>query len=127
MAIATPIGMSISEAAEATGLTAHTLRYYERAGLMLDAVSRASSSHRRYGDGEIRWVVMLTKLRATGMPIRRMREYVELVREGDGNELERVELLEAHRRDVLAQLERMHADLDAIDRKIAAYREREGC
>jgi DNA-binding transcriptional MerR regulator len=125
MAIATPIGMSISEAAGATGLTAHTLRYYERAGLMLDPVARASSSHRRYGEGEIRWVVMLTKLRATGMPIRRMREYVELARAGDGNERERIELLEAHRLEVLERLDRMQHDLAAIDRKIQAYRERE--
>jgi DNA-binding transcriptional MerR regulator len=127
MAIATPIGMSISEAAEATGLTAHTLRYYERAGLMLDAVSRASSSHRRYGEGEIRWVLLLTKLRATGMPIRRMREYAELARAGDGNERERVELLEAHRLEVLERLDQMRHDLAAIDHKIHMYREREAC
>jgi DNA-binding transcriptional MerR regulator len=127
MAVAAPIGISISDAAEATGLSTHTLRYYERAGLMLDSVSRASSSHRRYRDDEIRWLQLLTKLRATGMPIRRMREYVELVREGEGNEPARIELLEAHRRDVLVQLEQMGRDLDAITRKIEAYREREAC
>ncbi len=116
--------LSISDAAHATGLSVHTLRYYERAGLMLDPVERApSSSHRRYGEDEIRWVTLLTRLRATGMPIRRIREYAELVRAGDGNEDERLALLEAHRAAVLEQLEVMRANLDAIEFKIERYRE----
>ena len=116
--------LSISDAARATGVSTHTLRYYERAGLMLDRVERASSSHRRYTDDEVRWVVLLTKLRSTGMPIRRMREYADLVRAGDGNEAERLALLEAHRAAVLEQLEAMRSNLDAIDRKIELYRDR---
>jgi DNA-binding transcriptional MerR regulator len=116
--------LSISAAARVTGLSAHTLRYYERAGLMLDHVGRASSSHRRYSDDDIRWVVLLTKLRATGMPIRRVREYADLVRAGDGNEAERLALLEAHREAVLEQLEAMRRNLEAIDTKIALYREK---
>jgi DNA-binding transcriptional MerR regulator len=118
--------LSISDAARATGVSAHTLRYYERAGLMLDRIGRASSSHRRYSDEEIRWIVLLTKLRATGMPIRRIREYAELVRAGDGNEAERLALLEAHRAAVLEQLAAMRRNLDAIDHKIAIYSERLG-
>jgi DNA-binding transcriptional MerR regulator len=113
--------LSISDAAEATGLSTHTLRYYERAGLMLDRVERAPSSHRRYTEADIRWVTLLTKLRSTGMPIRRMRDYAELVRAGDGNEAERLALLQSHRRAVLEQLETMHRNLAAIDHKIAIY------
>jgi DNA-binding transcriptional MerR regulator len=113
-----PTGLGISDAARATGVSAHTLRYYERAGLMLDRVGRASSSHRRYTDDEIRWVVLLTKLRSTGMPIRRMREYAALVRAGDGNEAERLALLEEHRAAVRA------LRLVAVDHKIEIYRER---
>ncbi len=115
--------LSISDAAHATGLSVHTLRYYERAGLMLDPVERAPSSHRRYTEDEIRWVTLLTRLRATGMPIRRIREYADLVRAGDGNEDERLALLEAHRTAVLEQLEVMRANLDAIEFKIERYRE----
>ena len=118
--------LSISDAARATGVSAHTLRYYERAGLMLDRIGRASSSHRRYSDEDIRWVVLLTKLRSTGMPIRRMREYAELVRAGDGNEAERLALLEAHRAAVVEQLEAMRHNLEAIDFKIDLYRGRLG-
>ena len=115
--------LSISDAAHATGLSVHTLRYYERAGLMLDPVERAPSSHRRYTEDEIRWVTLLTRLRATGMPIRRIRDYADLVRAGDGNEDERLALLEAHRAAVLEQLEVMRANLDAIEVKIERYRE----
>jgi len=115
--------LSISDAADATGLTVHTLRYYERAGLMLDPVERAPSSHRRYTEDEIRWVTLLTRLRATGMPIRRIRDYADLVRAGDGNEDERLALLEAHRTAVLEQLEVMRANLGAIEFKIERYRE----
>jgi len=118
--------LSISDAAEVTGLSAHTLRYYERAGLMLDPVGRAPSSHRRYSESEIRWVTLLSRMRATGMPIRRIREYAELVRSGDGNEDQRLALLEAHRDAVLAQLDAMRRNLEAIDYKIEVYRERLG-
>jgi DNA-binding transcriptional MerR regulator len=115
--------VSISDAAHATGLSVHTLRYYERAGLMLDRVERAPSTHRRYTEAEIRWVTLLTKLRSTGMPIRRIREYAELVREGEGNEDERLALLEAHRDAVIEQLEAMRRNLEAIDHKIEIYRD----
>ena len=118
--------LSISDAAQLTGLSAHTLRYYERAGLMLDPVERAPSTHRRYSDAEIRWVTLLTRMRATGMPIRRIREYAELVRAGEGNEAERLALLETHREAVLEQLDAMRRNLDAIDHKIELYRERLG-
>jgi DNA-binding transcriptional MerR regulator len=119
--------LSISDAALATGVSVHTLRYYERAGLMLDAVGRASSSHRRYTEDEVRWVVLLTRLRATGMPIRRVRAYADLVRSGAGNEDERLSLLEAHREAVVAQIAEMQRSLEAIDAKIELYRERIGC
>jgi DNA-binding transcriptional MerR regulator len=127
MAAVTDTGtLSISEAARATGLSAHTLRYYERAGLMLDRVGRADSSHRRYTAQDIGWVELLTKLRGTGMPIRTMRRYAELVRDGDGNENERLALLEEHRRSVLEQLREVRSNLETIDAKISIYRDKIG-
>ena len=112
--------LTISEAAERTGLTRHTLRYYERDGLML-GVGRAGSGHRRYSERDLGWIELITKLRATGMPIREVRRYAELVRAGDGNEDERLSLLRAHRARVLAQLDTMATYLDAIDMKISYY------
>jgi DNA-binding transcriptional MerR regulator len=114
--------LSISDAAERTGLSTHTLRYYEREGLMLGGVGRASSTHRRYSDADITWVEFLTKLRSTAMPISRIREYVDLVRQGDGTTPARLELLLKHRESVIAQLDEMTRSLAAIDYKISTYR-----
>ncbi|MFH8250954.1 MerR family transcriptional regulator [Microbacterium sp. B2969] len=114
-------GVSISEAAAATGLSTHTLRYYERAGLMLEPVDRASSTHRRFSDADIAWVQFLTRLRSTGMPIATIREYTELVRQGDATVGARRELLVRHRIAVLAQLDDITGSLAAIDIKIALY------
>ena len=117
-------GVAISDAAAATGLSTHTLRYYERAGLMLDPVERSSSTHRRYGDADIAWVQFLTRLRSTGMPIATIREYTELVRRGDETVDARRELLVRHRVTVLHQLDDITASLAAIDIKIAIYEEK---
>ena len=114
--------MSISDVAERTGLTTHTLRYYEREGLMLTPVGRASSTHRRYTEADVTWVTFLTKLRSTAMPIATMRQYVVLARDGDGTQAERLELLLLHRMAVVRQLEEMTASLAAIDYKIDLYR-----
>ncbi|HEX3678512.1 MAG TPA: MerR family transcriptional regulator [Galbitalea sp.] len=116
------VSLSISEAAERTGLSTHTLRYYEREGLMLGGVGRASSTHRRYSDADISWVEFLTKLRSTSMPIVKVREYVDLVRQGDVSTPARLALLLAHRKSVIAQLDEMSKSLAAIDYKIATYR-----
>jgi DNA-binding transcriptional MerR regulator len=117
----TSTDLTISEVAEITGLSTHTLRYYERAGLMLNSVGRASSSHRRYTEEDLAWVVFLTKLRSTSMPIARVREYVELVRRGDETTRERLELLRRHRITVAAQLDEITRSLAVIDTKIAIY------
>src|SRR3954453_8062328 len=121
--IEAPTGtFSISQAALATGLTAHTLRYYERAGLMLDPVERALSSHRRYSERDLAWLVLLTRLRRTGMSLRDMRAYAALVRAGDGNERERLPLLETHRSQVRSRFRETQQHRGAIDDKIALYR-----
>jgi len=122
----THTAMSISDVAERTGLTTHTLRYYEREGLMLAPVERASSSHRRYTEADVTWVTFLTKLRSTAVPIGTMRQYVVLARQGAGTEAERLELLLLHRMAVVRQLEEMTASLAAIDYKIDLYRHSAG-
>jgi DNA-binding transcriptional MerR regulator len=117
--------LTIADAAAEAGVSVHTLRYYERAGL-LTPIERNGSGHRRFTPEDVEWVVVCTKLRATGMPIRRIREYAELVREGDGNERERLALLEAHREDVRKRLREVRKNLELIDYKIGLYRERLG-
>ena len=117
-----PTLLTIAEAAARTGLAATTLRYYERAGLLLAPVGRAPSRHRRYSADDLRWVEMLTCLRATGMPIRTLRAYAALVRAGAGSEAQRMALLEAHRAEVRAAMAETRRHLEAIERKIDLYR-----
>ena len=116
-------GLTIADAARASGLSTYTLRYYERAGL-IDDVGRAGSGHRRYSDEDLAWIEVLQCLRATGMPIRDIRRYADLVRAGDGNEVQRLALLEEHRSAVRARLADVRGHLAFIDRKIAIYEER---
>jgi DNA-binding transcriptional MerR regulator len=117
--------LTVAEAAREAGVSAHTLRYYDRAGL-LAPIERNGSGHRRFSADDIEWVVMITRLRATGMPIRRIREYAELVWAGEGNERERLALMEAHREQVLEQLAEIQRNLELIDFKIGLYRGRLG-
>ena len=70
--------------------------------------------------------MIVTRLRATGMPIRMIRRYAELVRAGDGNEAERLEILEAHRAEVVAKIDELQQNLELIDYKLGLYRERCG-
>lgn len=123
MATATDTSLTIAEAATQAGVSVHTLRYYERAGL-LTPIERNGSGHRRFTPEDVEWIVVCTRLRATGMPIRRIRDYAELVREGDGNEADRLALLEAHREEVRERLAEVSRNLELIDYKIGFYRER---
>jgi DNA-binding transcriptional MerR regulator len=116
-------GLTIADAVRATGVSAYTLRYYERVGL-IDGVERAGSGHRRYNDEDLAWIEVLQCLRATGMPIRRVLRYAELVRAGEGNEGDRLALLEEHRAAVRARLAEVRTHLAFIERKIAIYEEK---
>jgi DNA-binding transcriptional MerR regulator len=112
---------SVREAAALVGLTAHTLRYYEREGLLLPVTRGDSSGHRRYTARDLAGIVFITRLRATGMPIRQVREYVALVRAGDGTMEARRVVLEAHRETVCRQIAELEDSLNLIERKIASY------
>jgi MerR, DNA binding len=73
---------------------------------------------------ELYWIAICTRLRATGMPIKTIRRYAELVSAGPGNEGDRLALLEAHRAEVTARLAELQENLELIDRKIDVYRGR---
>ena len=119
-----PAGLTIAEAARRTGVTAHTLRYYERAGLVVTPVDRTAGGSRRYHQLDLEWIKICTRLRATGMPIKTIRRYAELITAGHGNEPERLALMEAHRAEVLAKLAELQENLELIDHKIDVYRGR---
>jgi DNA-binding transcriptional MerR regulator len=114
--------LTVHEAAEATGLSAHTLRYYEKIGLV-SPVGRAENGHRRYSPQDIAWIGFLNCLRATGMPIARMQEYAVLLREGDSTLEQRRALLYAHQAAVRAEIEELQRHLGSVDEKIRRYEE----
>lgn len=108
---------TIQEVVARTGLSAHALRYYERAGL-LPPVDRGASGHRRYTGDDINWISFLLRLRATGMSIRQMRAYAELRRQGDTTARARLALLEAHHQQVREHLRELENHLAAIGQKM---------
>ncbi|MGW1914256.1 MerR family transcriptional regulator [Streptomyces sp. NPDC002076] len=111
---------TISEVVAFTGLTAHTLRWYERIGLM-PHVDRSHTGQRRYSNRDLDWLDFVTKLRLTGMPVADMVRYAELVREGESTYGERRDLLESTRQDVLNRIAELRDTLSVLDRKISFY------
>ena len=112
--------LTIQEAAVVTGLSAHTLRYYERVGL-IHPISREENSRRRYSTDDIGWIDFLTKLRATGMSIREMQKYAELQRLGDETLPERVEMLKNLRDQVEERIRELQENLKLVHYKIEFY------
>ncbi len=111
---------TISEVAAFTGLTAHTLRWYERIGLM-PHVDRSHTGQRRFTNRDLDWLAFVGKLRLTGMPVAHMVRYAELLREGEHTFEERQELLEATRRDVKTRIAELQDTLAVLDYKIDFY------
>ena len=110
---------TIGEAAAKCGLSPHTLRWYERIGL-LPPIERGGDGRRRFSDADLDWLSLLSKLRATGMPVRDMQRYAELVRSGAG-QAERLELLTRHREQVRRDLAARRECLRLLDAKISYY------
>ena len=113
--------LTIQEVATRTGWSVHTLRYYERIGL-LDPVGRATSGHRRYISEDLAWISFLQCLRATGMSIQQMQTYAALRRQGDEEVPGRLAFLEAHQQQVQANIHELEGYLAVIERKIQHHR-----
>jgi DNA-binding transcriptional MerR regulator len=114
--------LSIGDVARHTGLSVHALRFYEREGLLLTQhVARGTSGHRRYQPDDVHWLRICTKLRASGMPLAKIRRLAELVRQGPGNEQQRLELLREQQRHVETQLAELQECLRTITRKVGIY------
>lgn len=113
--------LSIDDVAKRTGLTAYTLRYYERIGL-LSRVGRASGGQRRYAASDLAWIEFLLRLRTTRMPIGKMQTFATWRSEGDTTVPARRQMLEEHLADVLAEIEAMRQAAEALKAKIDHYR-----
>ncbi|HET7103679.1 MAG TPA: MerR family transcriptional regulator [Terracidiphilus sp.] len=117
----TEAGYTIRAMAERCGMTAHTLRYYERVGL-IQPVGRARNGHRRYTQADEAWINFLHCMRATSMPIRQMQLYAELRELGDSTSLERRKILEDHQADIAAQITELQSAHALLTHKIANYK-----
>ncbi|MEU3275427.1 MerR family transcriptional regulator [Saccharomonospora sp. NPDC006951] len=114
------MGHSIAEAARRSGLSIDTLRYYERIKL-LDPPERDAAGRRNYSEEDLAWLAFLTRLRTTGMPIRRMREYASLRRRGTASAGRRKAILVEQRAVVAERIEELRACMDVLDYKIGNY------
>ena len=108
---------SIQEVCNRTGLTAHTLRYYEKEGL-LNHVERSAGGFRQYSDEDLEWLGLICCLKNTGMPLQEIARFVQLAHEGDQTLEERVELLKNHRVQLILRMEEMQKYLDKITWKV---------
>lgn len=117
--------IGIAEAAELTGLSRDTLRWYEREGL-IPRVSRGRNGYRSYDARTVRNIQLLVRLRRTGMPVARMRRYIELAGQGEQTHSQRLALLREHRGAVQKQMDQLAEDLAVLDHKISGYQDPAG-
>lgn len=116
--------LTISEVEEQTGLSAHTLRYYERIGLMAP-ITKGLRGHRRYDKDDLGWITLIKRLRSTDMSIKEMQHFAELVRQGDATISERRKLLEKHQIELQQKLVDIEETLSLLDHKVTTYRNME--
>ncbi|MEV0273835.1 MerR family transcriptional regulator [Hamadaea sp. NPDC050747] len=114
-----PAAMAITEVAELLDISPHTLRYYERAGLV--EVARDANGYRVYDAEAVRRLVFLTRMRLSGMPMRDLQHYIELVDAGPDTVPERLDMLLEHRDIIRRRIRELHLSLAATEYKIATY------
>ncbi|MEU3824965.1 MerR family transcriptional regulator [Streptomyces sp. SID161] len=115
--------LGIGEVAERTGLSVHALRFYEREGLLAAPIRRTTGGRRRYTRTDVDWLQICIRLRESGMPLADLKRFAELVRQGPGNEAERLRLLDAHQRRVEAQIRALEECRSVIAWKAGVYAE----
>lgn len=114
--------LPINEVAKRTGLTAYTLRYYERIGL-IEPVARAEGGQRRYAASDMAWLGFLLRLRETGMPIHGMQAFAKLRSEGNATVSARQAMLENHLTQVMAQVQALQQSAQVLQAKIVHYQQ----
>jgi DNA-binding transcriptional MerR regulator len=115
--------LSIGEVARRTGLSVHALRFYEREGLLASPVERSADGRRAYRERDLEWLDLCIKLRSSCMPLAAIRRYAELVREGPGNEKERLDILRQHQQRVTGQIAALTTCLQMINFKVNLYQD----
>ncbi|MFJ9692853.1 MerR family transcriptional regulator [Kitasatospora sp. NPDC101183] len=116
-------GLGIGDVARSTGLSIDALRFYEREGLLVGPVERDTAGRRRYRPLDVEWLGICVRLRESGMPLADLRAFARLVRQGPGNEAERLRLLDTHRERVDEQIRALEECRSLIAWKTAVYAE----
>ena len=115
------LNYTIGEFSRETGLSIYTLRYYEQEGLIIP--ERSQTNRRSYTENDAAWVAFIMRLKATGMPIKEIREYAKLRSEGDGTLARRLEMLVQHRQTIEEQIKQLQEHEVRLDEKISFYRQ----
>lgn len=111
---------TIGEAAERCGVTAHTLRYYDKEGL-LPYVERSVNGIRKFKEQDFEWLTVITCLKESGVPIKKIKEFVDWSMAGDLTIDNRLEFLKSHKKDVEQKMAELQKNMDLIDYKIWYY------
>ncbi len=114
---------TIQDVSQKTGLSAHTLRYYEKEGL-LSPVKRTQGGFRQYSDGDLEALGLICCLKNTGMSLEEIKRFVQLTRQGDQTLKERVKLLREHRESVIQRVDEMQKYLDKVTWKLNFFSEK---
>lgn len=112
--------MRIAEASEACGLSAHTIRFYEKSD-MLPEIERGADGHRRFTPRQIEWLTLLYWLRETGMPLKQMRQFTTLAKVGDDGITQRRKILADHADTLKAKRAILEKCESVLVIKIASY------
>lgn len=114
--------LSIGELAQNSGVSQHTLRFYEKAEVLAPA-TRAANGHRRYLASDVAWLAFVLRLKATGMPLSEIKQYAALRAQGQKTVPQRLAVLELHRERLAINIQELSNNLAALDDKIGVYRQ----
>ncbi|WP_160671489.1 MerR family transcriptional regulator [Clostridium sp. C8-1-8] len=113
---------TIKQVAQRTNLSDHTLRYYDREGLM-PLLKRSASGIRNYSENDICWIELINCLKNSGMSLGEIKEFMNLCLKGEETCEERKEILQKHKENILSQIERLNNSLGIIDYKLDHYKQ----
>ena len=118
--------MTIAEVSKQFDISADTLRYYERIGL-IPPVPRTAGGIRDYDEASCKWIELMKRLRAAGVQIEALVEYTALVQQGDETQAQRKNLLKEQRKQLEARIAEMQQSLERLDKRLEWYDRCEGC
>ena len=110
---------SISQFSVLTGFSVHTLRFYEKAGIL--APLRLENNHRSYSARDVEWITFITRLKETGMPLKEIKYYADLRAQGDETAQARMLLLQQHNEILRQRIAVLNESVQHLDKKISYY------